>query len=198
MAARKRRAVRQTKRVTDRTTDVAPPTPETLSKLRRDVLERLLREGRIRDEHFRAANDIRRVWEAVGRAMFPSTSSVGSPRQPHMKRNFREPAQRLSDSEEIIWRRRYRPWADEMSVPIVAGTVRVSRLQIVLDVIVDNYGIRQIESDKRAREGEGIRRRDSRARRGRRDPVGERGLVVIQGVHSLLISIRFRGSIGSL
>lgn len=162
MIKRKRRPSAERKTASQKVTpDTIPPTPETLAKLRYDVIERLFRDGRLREEHVRAANEIRRVWEAVGRALFPSSSTVDGQRQPHMRRIFKEPAQRMSDIDEVIWRRRYRPWADEMSIPIVAGTVRVSRLQLVLDVAVDNYGLRQIEADSTSREGEGVRRRYS-------------------------------------
>jgi hypothetical protein len=40
-----------------------------------------------------------------------------------------------------------------MSLEIAAGIVRVSRLQIVLDVVVDNYGLRQVEAWYRMRHG---------------------------------------------
>lgn len=132
------------------------PTPETRAKLRRDVIERLFKEGRLEEEHVRAAREIRRVWEGIGRSLFPSGATFGSPRQPHLRRAAREPMQRMSDVEEIIWRRRYRPWADEMSLPIATSTVRVSRLQLVLDVVVDNYGLRQVEAWYRMRHGMGF------------------------------------------
>ena len=134
----------------------APPTPETATKLRRDVIERLFKEGRLREEHVRAADEIRRVWEAVGRSLFPSGARFDSPRQSHLRRAPKEPLQGMSDVEEVIWRRRYRPWADEMSVPIATGTVRVSRLQLTLDVVVDNHGLRQIEAWYRMRHGMGF------------------------------------------
>lgn len=130
-----------------------PPTPQTAAKLRQDVIERLLREGRLRDEQVRAAREIRRVWEAVGRALFPSASRPDAPRQPHMRQRFRDPVARMTDVEEIVWRQRYRPWADEMAVPIAAGSVRISRLQIVLDIAVDNHGLRQVEAWYRMRHG---------------------------------------------
>ena len=129
------------------------PTPETVAKLRRDVVERLHNEGRLQAEHFRAANEIRRVWEAVGRGIFPGAHKWDHAGQPHQKGMFRDPIDRMTEAEEIMWRRRYRPWAREMSLEIAAGVVRVSRLQVVLDIVVDNYGLRQVEAWYRMRHG---------------------------------------------
>ena len=127
------------------------PTPETLIKLRRDVIGRLETKGKLRSEHVRAAKEIRRIWEAFGRGLFPGISDV--PRQKHCRSVAVDVLDRLNDIEEIIWRTRYRPWAKETSVDIVAGAVRVSRLQLVLDIVVDNYGLRQVEGWYRLRHG---------------------------------------------
>ena len=146
MARRKQRAARQSQQQR-RIPDSVPPTAETVAKLRRDIVQRLAREGRLREEHVLAANEVRRVWEAFGRGLFPSAHNPEIQRQPHRRAMFTDPIERLSDAEEIIWRTRYRPWAREMSVEIAAGAIRVSRLQLVLDIVVDNYGLRQIEGD---------------------------------------------------
>lgn len=130
-----------------------PPTPETVSKLRQDVIGRLFREGRLREEHVRASKEVREVWEAIGRTLFPTAGAVDGPRQFHLAATARDPIQRMSDAEEAMWRRHYRPWADEMSLPVVTGTVRVSRLQVVLDIAVDNHGLRQVEAWYRMRHG---------------------------------------------
>jgi hypothetical protein len=129
------------------------PTAQTVAKLRRDVVERLRQEGRLSEEQARAALEIRRVWEAFGRGLFPRTRDLDRPRRPH-RGIFDDPVERLTDSEERAWRLRYRPWAREMSVEIVAGVVRVSRLQLVLDIVVDNFGIRQVEGWYRLRHGQ--------------------------------------------
>lgn len=135
--------------------DAVGPTPQTVAKLRRDVVERLREEGRLSEEQARAAAEIRRVWEAFGRGLFPRTRDLDRPRQPHGGM-FVDPVESLTDTEERIWRLRYRPWAREMSVEIVAGIVRVSRLQIVLDVVVDNFGVRQVEGWYRLRHGHAL------------------------------------------
>ena len=66
---------------------------------------------------------------------------------------YSDPIARLSLAEEAAWRARYRPWAHEMSLEVVAATARVSRLQLVLDVVVDNNGVREIEGWYRMRHG---------------------------------------------
>lgn len=131
----------------------APPTEQTVRKLRRDVIERLERDGRLRAEQVRAAMEIRRIWEALGRGLFPVAAPLDVPRQSHWRGRFRDPVDRLGDVDEIIWRTRYRPWAREMAIQIAAGAARVSRLQLVLDVVVDNHGLRQVERDYRMRNG---------------------------------------------
>jgi hypothetical protein len=131
------------------------PTPQTVAKLRRDIVERLRQEGRLSEEQARAAAEVRRVWEAFGRGLFPRARELDQPRKPHGGM-FVDPVERLTDGEERIWRLRYRPWAREMSVEIVANVVRVSRLQLVLDVVVDNFGVRQVEGWYRLRHGHAL------------------------------------------
>jgi hypothetical protein len=41
-------------------------------------------------------------------------------------------------------------------VEIVAGVVRVSRLQLVFDIVIDNHGIRQVEGWYRLRHGQAV------------------------------------------
>lgn len=130
-----------------------PPTRETVAKLRHDVVVRLYNEDRLRPEHFQAAREIRGMWEAFGRALFPSAQNPGTTHQSHRRAEFNDPIARLSRAEEAAWRSRYRPWADEMSHEVVAATARVSRLQLVLDIVVDNNGVREVEASYRMRHG---------------------------------------------
>jgi hypothetical protein len=120
-----------------------------------DIVVRLRDDGRLTPEEFEAALEIRRIWEALGRSLFPSTGGLDRLRQPQQATSF-DPILRMTAGEERIWRLRYRPWASEMSVEIVAGMVRVSRLQIVLDLVIDNYGFRQVEGWYRLRHGHAL------------------------------------------
>ncbi len=130
-----------------------PPTAETVARLRRDVIDRLYADGRLRPEQADAAFEVRRVWEAFGRGLFPASRMEERIEQPQKQPMFVDPIERLTPAEEIAWRTRYRPWAREMALLLAAGTVRVSRLQLVLDVVVDNHGFRQVEGWYRMRHG---------------------------------------------
>lgn len=131
--------------------EATPPTPQTVRKLRRDLILHLHESGRLRAEHLRAAEEIRRIWQAFSRGLGPSAvnpASTGS-RGP----SVRQPLEWLSDREEIIWRNRYRPWANEASAIPSGGIVRVTRLQIVVALAVDNGGLRQVDGWYRMRNG---------------------------------------------
>jgi hypothetical protein len=136
------------------------PTPETVAKLRTDLVLRLHRQGRLTIEQFQAAEEIRRVWQAVGRGLFPTAGTLdgvarAAPGQP------RHPIDRMTDSEERAFRRRYRPWAREMDSAMFCqrrasnngGGRGVSYLQLVYDMVIDNHGPRQVERLHRLRHG---------------------------------------------
>lgn len=128
-----------------------PPTPQTVRKLRRDLILQLHESGRLRSEHLRAAEEIRRIWQAFSRGLGPSAVNPASPgsRGP----SGRQPLEWLSDREEIIWRNRYRPWANETSAIPSGGLVGATRLRIVVDLAVDNGGLRQVDGWYRMRNG---------------------------------------------
>jgi hypothetical protein len=132
------------------------PTRETAAKLRHDVVIRLYNEGRLRSEYLQAAQEIRAMWEAFGRALFPSARNPGSFHQPHHETERSDLTARLSLAEEARWRSRYRPWADEMWHEVVAAMASVSRLQLVLDIVVDNNEVREVEDWYRMRHGLGL------------------------------------------
>lgn len=130
-----------------------PPTPATVARLRTDVIEGLYQNGRLLPEHVRAAREVRRIWEGFGRALMPSAQTLSATGRSKRITSFRDPIDRLSLAEEVAWRVRYRPWAQEMSHSLTAGALRVTRLQLTLDIAVDNHGLRQIEGWYRMRHG---------------------------------------------
>ena len=134
----------------------AGPTPETVRKLRRDIVARLARGARLGEEQLRAALEIRRVWEAFGRGLFPATRPVAPVADRRRRAMFTDPIDRLTPAEERAWRLRYRPWAREMAVTVAAGAVRTTRLQLILDVVIDNHGLRQVEGWYRMRHGAAV------------------------------------------
>jgi hypothetical protein len=152
MKARKRQTRARRPRVSSQ--DVAPgPTPQTVAKLRRDLMLLLYQKRRLRIEHLQAAEDIRRIWQAFSRslgatAVNPDTLATG--RQPVQGR---QPLDWFTATEEVIWRNRYRPWAREMGSSACGGTIRVTRLQAVLELVVENRSLRQVEGFYRMRHG---------------------------------------------
>ena len=134
----------------------APPTPETAAKLRCDVVQRLGERAALSAAQLRAAREIRRVWEAVGRGLVARAQSL-TPRAESRRRGlFADPIARMSGQEERAWRLHYRPWAREMARTVAAGALRTSRLQLVLDIVVDNHGTRQVEGWYRMRHGSAL------------------------------------------
>ena len=134
-------------------TEDAGPTPETVRKLRRDIVTRLAREGRLSREQVRAAFEIRRVWEAFGRGLFPASRGFAPLAERKRHAMFSHPVDRLTPEEETAWRLRYRPWAREMAVTVAAGAIRTTRLQLILDIVIDNHGLREVEGWYRMRHG---------------------------------------------
>jgi len=133
-----------------------PPIPAAPRKRRRDVVVKLECDGRLDWDEAVAAYEIRALWEALSRSLFPRATDPARPAVQASRRAGRTPFDSLSAHEEARWRRRYKPWADEMSVEIVAGVGRTSRLQLVIDVVVDNWGLRQVETRYRLRHGRAI------------------------------------------
>ena len=116
-------------------------------------MARLAREGRLGGEQVRAALEIRRVWEAFGRGLFPAAGSIAPRAGRKRHAMFCDPIERLTPEEESAWRLRYRPWAREMAVTVAAGAIRTTRLQLILDIVIDNHGLRQVEGWYRMRHG---------------------------------------------
>ncbi len=142
------------------------PTPETVSKLRRDLVLRLYEKGRLCREQLQAAEEIRRVWQAFSRGLGPSaidpSAFAGGGRS---SVPVRQPVERLLPVEEATWRRRYRPWAAEMAAQPSGGHIRVMRLRIVVDLVVDNAGLRQVDGWYRMRNGASLTHLDCGLRR---------------------------------
>ena len=121
-------------------------TQETVSKLRIDVIDRLFKDGKIRPEQKTAAEEITRVFEALQRGFFPSSSYVDTPIR--LTGGFRDPFARMSDYERSLWKDRYRPWARREEP---------ARLAMVLECVAENYGLRELERRHRMQHGTAIR-----------------------------------------
>lgn len=133
-----------------------PPTPETLRKRRYDVIAGLLARRRISHEQAEAAGEIRRVLEAVGRGMFPTAQTMAFTGKAPRVRTWRDFIDRMSARERRAWERHYIPWTREMSLEIAAGLGGTRWLQLVLDIVVDNCGLRETEQRYGLRHGTAI------------------------------------------
>jgi hypothetical protein len=120
------------------------------------VIARLLARGRIDPHHGHAADEIRRVFEAVGRGMFPTSQPAAWTGKVPRHRNWRDFIDRMSVAERSAWERHYIPWTREMSCRIVAGMPGTRWLQLVLDIVVDNAGLRETEARYELRHGKAI------------------------------------------
>lgn len=110
-------------------------TPETLRKLDRPVIDRLLARGQVGDEQHRAAEEIARVWVALTAALFPRVSKPSG-------NNARGSTEDWSASLIAAYDR-YKAWREE------SATVQIGHRRTLADLVfmlaVDNYSPRQIE-----------------------------------------------------
>lgn len=110
-------------------------TPQTLRKLERPVIDRLLARGQIGDEQHRAAEEIARVWIAITAALFPRISDPSG-------NSVRGTSESWSASLTTAYKR-YRTWCEEAAAVSVGH--RRTLADLVFMLAVDNYGPRQIE-----------------------------------------------------
>jgi hypothetical protein len=111
-------------------------TPQTLRKLERPVIDRLLQRGQLGDEQHRAAEEIARVWIAITSYLFPRVSDPSRSRS-------RGSASDWPPALVIAYKERYSAWRDEAAAVQIGH--RRSLADLVFMLVVDNYGPRQIE-----------------------------------------------------
>lgn len=111
-------------------------TPETLRKLQRPVIDRMLEQGRLTDHQHRAAEEIAHVWQAVTACLF---ARVSDPSRSGYGRAGRE---EWSPALVAAYTERYAVWRDEAGARLIGHRRTVADL--VFAVAVDNYGPRQI------------------------------------------------------
>ncbi|MBS4052207.1 MAG: hypothetical protein KGZ69_13515 [Methylomonas sp.] len=120
-------------------------TPETLRHFRKDVILRLFERGDLDRHHLDAVDELRRVWNAVDRALFPASRA-------YERRDYDVPrryggllmAERMREDDYRIWRYRYVSWAAEMGMLLPARR-RLIWLQLIREIVVDNLAPGQIE-----------------------------------------------------
>ncbi|RED52134.1 hypothetical protein [Aestuariispira insulae] len=133
-------------------------TDKRSQRLRRDVMEKLEATGRLKSDQLMAVEDIRRIWHAFGRGLFPAARDISSPRVDGTRR-FVDPIARMRDGEAALYRNRYKAWADWAGRQEIAnrGGKRLTLLQLTYDMVIDNWGPRQWEDCHKVRHGTATR-----------------------------------------
>jgi hypothetical protein len=131
------------------------PTPETLHKQRYDVVANLLARGQLNHEQAKAADEIRGVFSAVGRGMFPSSGWTPRISKLPRTRPARDFIDCMTPAECYAWEFNYLPWTREMALQIVAlpGT---TWLQLIIDVVVENEFLNTVERRYGLASGHGV------------------------------------------
>ena len=133
-------------------------TDKRSNRLRRDVMEKLEASGRLKPDHMLAVEDIRRIWQAFGRGLFPAARDIARPRVDG-GRPFTDPVGRMREGEAALYQRRYKPWAVWAGREAIANRAgeRLTLLQLVYDMVIDNMGPRQWEDRNQVRHGTATR-----------------------------------------
>jgi hypothetical protein len=150
---------------------VVAATAETLAKLRHDVVGRLVARGRLHRVHADAAEEIRTVVEAVGRGMCPTAQPTAWTGRSSGYRGPRDFLDRMSPEERRLWQFHYLPWTRDLTQAGDAVLPGGRWLELVLEIVVENGGLRRAERRHGLRHGSalgylatGLERYDGRRR----------------------------------
>lgn len=99
------------------------------------------------DRHVAAAGQMREAVEGMTIAMYPSRDMSAAGIAKHSESGSW--LHRLPDHTRRLWLDRFAPWRDKMKVVCGAGTVGA----LVLAVVIDNVGLRYLETDFRIKHG---------------------------------------------
>lgn len=129
------------------------PTEETAARIKPDKILSLVRRGRLSAHHLDVVLEIRCIHEAVGRGMFPTAQYVSPAGRNRNRQGAADFLDRMSGAERRAWQRNYLPWSRELSLSILAGVPGTRWLQLVIDIAVDNTGLRIAEDRYHLRHG---------------------------------------------
>jgi len=127
------------------------PTIETVRHLSRDVIGWLAERDKIGPDEVRAAIEIRKMAEALGRGLFPAARMESAGRAPG-RRLPSDPFSRMIDWELDMWRTRYGPWITEMG-KILVGRRKTRASEILWGIIVENHGLTSVDDHYNLRKG---------------------------------------------
>jgi hypothetical protein len=126
------------------------PTPARRSRV--DLIDRLFAEGRLTEPQVRAAAEIRRLWEALGRGLSPGARRLdvapGSGRVGYL-----DPLERMTGIELVLYRRRYRPWAEAAARHRLKEGASGTWFALTIDAVIDNARLRALERKYGLRNG---------------------------------------------
>jgi hypothetical protein len=111
-------------------------TPQTLRKLDRPVIDRLLEQGAIDSDQHRAGVEINRIWIQITSALHIRGADYERVGGGGGTTGF------LPNIFTCGYQERYLPWARETGGVVVTGGHTL--LDVVIKMVVDNYGQRQI------------------------------------------------------
>ena len=126
---------------------IAPPTPETARKRRRDSLRHLVGRGSVGPEQERAAYEIVEVMELLQDGMRAQSRDPNGGYGAKSVRQYRSAFERMHDRLFEQWKDRFLPWAEEMeALPVQqSNIVRGSRFDVLVSVLVEGYTLRELE-----------------------------------------------------
>lgn len=131
------------------------PTKETARKLRADVIGRMWKQGSLDAYQHEAAREVAEIYMAVMRALMPC-------RDPDAvivdggNKQYATPLERIPGRIYVAYRLRYKPFAERAGIREFtrdAHAARITVLQLVLDVALDNNGTSQLDKRYGLRKG---------------------------------------------
>lgn len=106
---------------------------------RKPTIEDMVDRGRLTGLHLQAAEEIRTVYTAIGRGLHPSRTEGGAKVSGNQ---HRDPLDRMTKTEENIWRNHYKPWAGEMGIVKTCGGTMLS---IAYMIVIDGATLSEAE-----------------------------------------------------
>jgi hypothetical protein len=129
-------------------------TPETASKLRRDVFSRLRERRRITSEQYAAGEEIYKIKRLLCKGLYPDGREFLQVRVDESFGNFMDPFDRMAEAEELLWLKHYRPW-HHWAAKMQVGCATLEGLTHL--IITDNFSCRETERMVKRRNGSAIR-----------------------------------------
>lgn len=132
------------------------PTKETARKLRADVIGRMWKNGTLDAYQHEAAREVSELYMVVMRALMPCRDPDAVIVDGGGNKQYATPLEHIPTRLYAAYRERYKPFAQCAGVKEFtrdAHANRITVLQIVLDVALDNIGTSQLDKHYGVRNG---------------------------------------------